>query len=70
MAVVVPFQDIVRARRREQERAYTEQCIDIIEASLRLTLEMFDGAPAVERPVYARRMRQLSALLEYAVQVL
>jgi len=70
MAVVVPFQDIVRARRREQERAYTEQCIEIIEASLRLSLEMFDTASSSERPVYARRVRQLSALLEYAVQVL
>ena len=70
MAVVVPFQDIVRARRREQERAYTEQCIEIVEASLRLSLEMFDTASPSERPVYARRVRQLSALLEYAVQVL
>jgi hypothetical protein len=70
MAVVVPFQDIVRARRREQERACTEQCIEIIEASLRLSLEMFDTASSSERPVYARRVRQLSALLEYAVQVL
>ena len=70
MAVVVPFQDIVRARRREQERAYTEQCIEIIEASLRLSLDMFDTASPSERPVYARRARQLSALLEYAVQVL
>lgn len=70
MAVVVPFQDIVRARRRERERACTERCIDIIEASLRVTLDQFDAAPAEERPVYARRMRQLSALLEYTVQVL
>lgn len=70
MAVVVPFQDIVRARRREQERACTEQCIEIIEANLRLSLELFDTASLVERPVYARRLRQLSTLLEYAVRVL
>jgi len=70
MAVVIPFQDIVRARRREQERACTERCIEIIEASLHLTLEMFDGASPAERPLYARRMRQLSVLLEYAVHVL
>ena len=70
MAVVVPFQDIVRARRREQERACTARCIEIIEANLRLSLELFDAAPAEERPVYARRMRQLSALLEYAVHLL
>jgi hypothetical protein len=70
MAVVVPFQDIVRARRREQERAYTTRCIEIIEANLRLSLDLFDTAPPEERPVYARRMRQLSALLEYAVHLL
>ena len=70
MAVVVPFQDLVRARRRVEERVCTERCIEIIEANLRLTLEMFDTAPPAERPVYARRMRQLSALLEYAVHLL
>ena len=70
MAIIVPFQDIVRARRREQERAYTERCIEIIEANLRLSLELFDGASPAERPLYARRMRQLSALLEYAVHLL
>jgi hypothetical protein len=70
MAVVVPFQDIVRARRREQERVYTEECIEIIEASLRLSLEMFDNALPDERSLHARRIRRLSGLLEYAVQVL
>ena len=70
MAVVVPFQDIVRARRREQERAYTARCIEIIEANLRRSLDLFDTASPDERPVYARRMRQLSALLEYAVHLL
>jgi hypothetical protein len=70
MGIVVPFQDIVRARRRQQERACAERCIEIIELNLRFALEMFDVSPAAERPVYARRVRQLSALLEYAVQVL
>jgi len=70
VAIVVPFQEIVRARRREQERACTERCIGIIEASLRVTLDQFDAASPEDRPVYARRMRQLSALLEYTVQVL
>ena len=70
MAVVVPLQDIVRARRREQERACSERCVEIIEANLRLSLDLFDTAPPEERPVYARRVRQLSALLEYAVHLL
>ena len=70
MALVIPFQDIVRARRREQERVCAERCIEIIELNLRLALDMFDLAPPAERPLHARRVRQLSALLEYAVHVL
>lgn len=70
MAVVIPFQDLVRARRRQQERVHTERCIEIIESSLELVLEAFDTAPSAERPLYARRMRQLSELLDYAVQTL
>ena len=34
MGVVVPFQDIVRARRREQERVCGERCIEIIEKAV------------------------------------
>jgi hypothetical protein len=70
MAVVIPFRDIVRARRRDEERACTERCVAIIEASLRVTMDAFDAAPPRERPLYARRIRQLGALLEYAVEIL
>ena len=70
MADIIPFQDIVRARRREREHACAQRCVEIIELNLRLTLEMFDAAAPQERPLYARRVRQLSALLEYAVHVL
>lgn len=70
MAVVIPFQDIVRARRRDTERACVEQCVEILSANLRSALDAFDAAGPEERPVYARRVRHLSALLDYAVQVL
>ncbi len=70
MAVVIPFQDIVRARRRDAERACVEECVEILSANLRLALDAFDIAGPDERPVYARRVRHLSALLDYAVQVL
>ena len=70
MAVVIPFQDVVRARRRQRERVCAERCIEIIDANLHRALEMFDAAPPAERPLYARRVRQLSALLDYAVHVL
>jgi hypothetical protein len=70
MAVVIPFQDIVRARRRQQERLYGERCVQIIESTLHVTLSMLDTAAAHDRPFYARRIRQLSELLEYVVQAL
>lgn len=70
MAVIVPFQDIVRARRRAEERACTARCVEIIELNLRLALELFDTAPAAQRVVQARRVRQLGELLEYAVRLL
>ena len=35
MAVVIPFQDIVRARRRAAEQACAERCVEIIELNLR-----------------------------------
>ncbi len=70
MAVVIPFQEIVHARRRQQERACAERCIEIIESTLHLALHMLDTAAPAERPLYARRVRQLGELLEYAVQTL
>jgi hypothetical protein len=66
MAVVISFQEFVRARRRQQERACAERCIEILESTLRLALFRLDTAPSEERPVYARHIRQLSELLEYA----
>jgi hypothetical protein len=70
MAVVIPFQDIVRARRRQQERACTERCIEIIESTLHLALYRLEAAEPEDRPLFARRIRKLSELLEYAVQTL
>ena len=70
MAEIFPFQDIVRARRREQERAVAQRCVDIIELNLRLSLELFDAAAPEERELYARRVRRLGELLEYAVRCL
>jgi hypothetical protein len=70
MAVVIPFQQIVLARRRGEERACTERCVEIIEVNLRAALDAFHAAPAEERPIYARRIRHLGALLDYAVDIL
>ncbi len=70
MAIVISFQEFVRARRRQEERACAERCIAIIESTLRLALLRLDVAAPEDRPLYARRVRQLSELLEYAGQTL
>ena len=67
MAEVISFTDVVRARRRARQQRETEACVRIIEANLRLALELFSNAPDAERPVRARQLRQLSELLEYVV---
>lgn len=68
MAVIVPFQNLVQARRREDERQVNERCIEIIELNLRFSLALFEQATEHERVHYARRLRRLSELLEYAVR--
>jgi len=70
MAVVISFKEFVRARRRHEERACTKRCVEILEASLCLALERLDTAAPEDRPVYAKRVRQLSELLAYAGQTL
>jgi hypothetical protein len=65
MAEIVSFADGLRARRRAREREYTEQCIRIVEANIRLTLHLFSMGSPAERPVRARQLRQLTELLEY-----
>ncbi|MBI3786349.1 MAG: hypothetical protein HY270_23425 [Deltaproteobacteria bacterium] len=70
MAEIVPFQDIVRARRRHEQRLVAERCVEIIELNLRLSLELFDAADSRERAIHARRVRHLGELLEYAVRCL
>lgn len=68
MAEVISLADVVKARRRAHERQSTAACIDIITASLTVTLQLFSAAPASERPVRARQARQLADLLEYLVR--
>ncbi len=68
MATVIPFEDIVRSRHRQRQHLEMERCIEIIELNVRYTLDQFEAASAAERPLHARRLRNLTALLEYAVE--
>ncbi len=69
MAAIIHFEEFAEARRRHAQRVCAEQGVQIIERNLRLALAQFDEAPVAERPLYATRVRQLGALLEYAVTV-
>jgi hypothetical protein len=67
MAEIIPFEEIARARRRAARRREAAECVEIVEANLRLTLELYSNGPGEERPVRARQLRQLAELLEYIV---
>lgn len=67
MGTIIAFEDIVRSRHRERQHLEMERCIEVLELNLRYTLDQFNAASAEERPLHARRLRHLSALLEYAV---
>lgn len=68
MADVISFADVVRLRRRARERATTEACIHLLEANLHYALHLFSTAPAAEREIRARQIRQLGELLEYVTR--
>jgi hypothetical protein len=67
LARIIPFEEVARSRRRDRTRRETEECAQIIEASLSLALNRFATGPREERPVRARQIRQLAELLEYVV---
>ena len=69
MAEIIPFADLVRARRRDRERESAHRCVELLELNLRFALERFVTASTNDQPVWARRLRVLSELLEYAVHI-
>ena len=69
MGVVIEFQEIREARRRQQQLALMQRCIQILELNLEYYRWMYDNAPLDERPLYVHRLQQLSALRDYAVRV-
>lgn len=66
MGVVVEFHELVRERRRRQERAAVVRCIEILRESLAAAEAELPAAPAREREVRLRRLEQLADLLAYA----
>ena len=67
MAQIIPFAEVVRARRRAREQREIAACLEIIELNLRLTVRLFHHGSDEDRPVRARQVHQLAELLEYVV---
>jgi hypothetical protein len=70
MAEVIHLQDVLRARRKQQEQQHTQCCIEILGQSLQAHLAELSQAPAEEWPVRTSKIRKLSELLEYAAGLL
>lgn len=65
MGEIIRFEDIVRSRRRQRERESFQRCLEIIAINLEYIQILLAEAGDAERPVYLRRIEQLSALMEY-----
>jgi hypothetical protein len=68
MAQVISFVEVLRERRRAREREHTAECVEIIQASLRLAVHLLSKSPREERAIRARQVRQLAELFEYVVR--
>ncbi|MGE0826928.1 MAG: hypothetical protein AB7G75_08180 [Candidatus Binatia bacterium] len=69
MAEIISLQNVIQARRRQQEQDTLRTCIAVIEHSLKVHIEEFPQAPEQEWTIRAKRIRQLGELLEYATQL-
>ncbi len=68
MAIVIPFQQLVERRRRQQVRSIHLECVRILECNHALAARMCEVSSKSERQVWQRRWQVLGALLEYTKQ--
>jgi hypothetical protein len=68
MAIVIPFQQLVERRRRQQMRSIHLECVRILECNHALAERMCEAGSEAERQVWQRRRQVLGALLEYTKQ--
>lgn len=69
MGVVIEIQEVRKQRRRQQQLALTQRCIEILELNIEYYRWLYENATLGERSLYAHRVQQLSALRDYAVRV-
>ena len=70
MAHVIELSKRQRERRLQNERLGTLQCVEIVEFNLKNSVDEYFRAPRRERVLRATRVRKLSELLEYTLQLL
>ncbi len=68
MATVIAFEQLVAARRRVRAQQLHAQCVALLEASHRYLRAELAACEPEEREWWARRLRRVEELLEYAQQ--
>lgn len=66
MAIVIPFEDIVRARRQRRERESLERCVDLLRLNIDFIGQLLIDCDERDRPIQVQRLERLTELLTYA----
>jgi hypothetical protein len=67
MGQLVQLTVVHQARRRRSEK---EQCLQLLEWSLKKSIDEYFSSPLAERSIRATQIRKLSEILEHALRLL
>jgi hypothetical protein len=70
MGQVVQIRELRQARHRRSERVSMEQCVEVLEWSLKKNLDRYFLSPPEEKPSRSTQIRKLSEVLEYTLRLL
>jgi hypothetical protein len=70
MGQLIQIKELHQARRRRSEKVSMEQCVELLEANLKRSLDNYLSSPPEERSMRATQIRKLSEILEYALRLL
>ncbi|MCX8072502.1 MAG: hypothetical protein N3C12_08630 [Candidatus Binatia bacterium] len=66
MATIIPFQQLIERRARQQARGVHEECVRILRCNCAFARQMCEVAVGFEQDVWRRRVAVLDGLLRYA----
>ncbi|HYD50274.1 MAG TPA: hypothetical protein VEB21_18090 [Terriglobales bacterium] len=69
MAEIIPFEDVVRSRRRRRERENLQRCLELLRLNLDYCELLQLDCDEPERTIHRRRTEQLAALIDYAERI-